>query len=116
MDAEQAGEDRGGDLGGEGEQGGGPVAAGADADLLESLAELAGADGLAVPPAWNSQDVVPGVLMMVLARRVATRSRTRPASGSGSTTGAVPSWRETLSPLAWTWPAVRRLMVAKFWA
>jgi hypothetical protein len=51
MDAEQAGEDRGGDLSGEGEQGGGTVAAGADADLLEPLAELVGTDGLAVPPA-----------------------------------------------------------------
>ena len=51
VDAEHAGEDRGGEFGGELEQGGGAGWAGLDADLVEPFAEAVGADRLAGPPA-----------------------------------------------------------------
>jgi hypothetical protein len=47
VDAEHAGQDRSGEFGGELEQGGGAGRPGADADLAETFAELAGADRLA---------------------------------------------------------------------
>jgi hypothetical protein len=47
VDAEHAGEDRSGELGGELEQGGGAGWSGTNADLVEALIELAGADRLA---------------------------------------------------------------------
>lgn len=47
VDAEHAGEDRGGDLGGEGEQGGGSGLAGVQADVLQPHSETVVADGLA---------------------------------------------------------------------
>src|SRR6266699_704005 len=53
VDAEHAGEDGGGELGGELEQGGGAGWAGADADLVEAFVELAGADRLAGASAWQ---------------------------------------------------------------
>ena len=46
VDAEHAGEDRGGDLGGEGEQGGGAGLAGVQADVLQPGSEAVAADGL----------------------------------------------------------------------
>ncbi|HEY5853645.1 MAG TPA: hypothetical protein VIW24_06215 [Aldersonia sp.] len=51
MNAEGAGQDRCGDLGGELEQGGAAVGAGPDAELVQSLDEVTGADG----PPGNSQ-------------------------------------------------------------
>jgi hypothetical protein len=50
VDAEHAGEDGGGDLGGELEQGCGAGRPGLDADLVEALGEAVGADGLAGAP------------------------------------------------------------------
>ncbi len=47
VDAEHAGQDRGGDLGGEGEQGGGSGLAGVQADVLQPHSETVVADGLA---------------------------------------------------------------------
>ena len=51
VDAEQAGEDRGGQFGGELEQRGGAGGPGVDADLVEPFGEPVGADRLAGPPA-----------------------------------------------------------------
>lgn len=50
VNAEHPGEDRGGDLGGEGEQGGGPVLLGPNVDLVQPLTDLA----VAERPAWLS--------------------------------------------------------------
>jgi hypothetical protein len=47
VDAEHAGQDRGGEFGGELEQGSGAGWAGVDADLAEAFAETVGADRLA---------------------------------------------------------------------
>jgi hypothetical protein len=46
MDAEHAGEDGGGDLGGEGEQSGGAGLTGVQADVLQADSEPVVADGL----------------------------------------------------------------------
>jgi transposase len=62
VDAERAGEDGGGDLRGEAEQRGGAVSASVDADLLESLAEVIGAEGLVVSPAGEQSGCVGGLV------------------------------------------------------
>src|SRR6266536_1947559 len=52
---------------------------------------------------WNSHREVPWSPRAAWPRRVATSSRTRPASGSGSTMGSRPSCSRTWSSPRWTW-------------
>lgn len=66
VDAEGAGQDRCGDLGGELEQGGAAVGTGSDAELVQSLDEVASADGPVGYLPRNSQS--DGVSAPIVAR------------------------------------------------
>jgi hypothetical protein len=59
VDAEQAGQDGGGQVGGELEQRGGAGLAGSDAELAQAFGELEGADRLAGLPAGEQPGDVP---------------------------------------------------------
>ena len=87
VDAEHAGQDGGGQVGGELEQRGGASLAGSDAELAQSFAEPEGADGPAGLSAGEQPSGGSVVAEAAWPRRVATRSRTRAARGSGSTIG-----------------------------
>ena len=98
VDAEHAGEDGGGEFGGELEQRGGAGLAGSDAELAEAFAEPVGADRAAGLPAGEQPcGRCRGRRVAAWPRRVATRWRTRAARGSGSTTGSRPSRSRTSS-------------------
>jgi hypothetical protein len=95
VDAEHAGQQRGGQVGGEVEQGGRPGLAGVDAELAQSFGDAEGADGAA---------------------GLAAGERVRVASGSGSRTGSWPNRTRTWSSLTWTWSRVGLLMSEARWA
>src|SRR5260370_20574659 len=81
MDAEQAGEDRGGDLGGEGEQGSGPGLAGVQADILQAAPEAVVADGLAGASAgeqpWRGAGAADGGVALPAGEALADEARQR---------------------------------------
>ena len=116
VDAEHAGEDRGGDLGGEGNRAVDLAWRGWTPMFFSRIPRRASPMGWPGRPPGNSHGVVPGRPMAAWPGRVARSSRTRPASGSGRTTGAVPSMISTRSPWSRMWPVVSLAMLAMRWA
>ena len=72
VDAEQAGQDSSGQFGGELEQRGGSCLRRVDAEGLEPLSEVAGADGLAGRPPGNSQQEGVSAAVVACPRRPAS--------------------------------------------
>ena len=97
VDGEGAGEDGGGDLGGELEQRGAAVLAGTDPEVVEPPGQRAVLMGRPGWPPGNSQGEGVRAPMVAWPLRFAATVRARAAAGSGSWMGTRPRRRRTPS-------------------
>jgi hypothetical protein len=107
VDAERAGEDGGGQVGGELEQRGGAVSGGLESDWRSRSVSAYGLIGRPGCPPGNSHGEVPGSPTAAFPRRFATTVRASAATGSGSTTGSAPRRIRTCPPLVRVWQRPR---------
>jgi hypothetical protein len=116
VDAEHAGQDCGGQVGGELEQRGGTGLAAVDADLAQPFGDLERADRLSGLAAGEQPGRGAVVAEGCMAAAGCRQLQDQIAEGPGSTTGPLPSRRRTWPSAAVTWSSVRRLTAVARWA